>query len=195
MFKAAVLFFISTFVVSSLALAGDLNAAFDSIKNSGADFDPDGAVCEQLERVRLAQSYPADKFLITGDIEYSTGKETVGELDIIVIDRATNKVVLFGEVKCWKNMEDGLMKAKSQMLRFFWNLEKYPNSLQFTSYGDTNITAAQVPLNTPFYTVGPQGSVAQGATFELNLTLKETQHLRMMLLKCQQNGECPSPQY
>ncbi|WP_413578332.1 hypothetical protein ACLVWU_07300 [Bdellovibrio sp. HCB290] len=195
MLKTFVLSGLFAVIFSSFAFAGDLNAAFDSLKNLGTNFEPDGAVCEELEKVRLGQIYPADKFLISGDIEYSTGKETIGELDTVVIDRSTGKVVLLGEVKCWKNMEDGLMKAKSQMLRFFWNLEKHPNSLRFTSYGDTNITAAQVPLNTPFYTVGPQGSVAQGATFELNLTLKETQHLRMMLLKCQQNGECPSPQY
>ncbi|WP_413587277.1 hypothetical protein [Bdellovibrio sp. HCB274] len=194
MFKTFVLSTLFTFIFSSFAFAGDLNAAFDSLKNSGANFEPDGAVCEELEKVRLGQIYPADKYLISGDIEYSTGKETIGELDTVVIDRSNGKVILLGEVKCWKNMEDGLMKAKSQMMRFLWTLGKHPESLVFQSYDGIKYTAAQFSTNTPIYTVGALGSVAKGADYEFDLTLKETQHLRMMLLKCQQNGECPRPE-
>lgn len=195
MFKSIYLIGLVSVLFSSLAFAGDINAAFESIKNTGANFDPDGTVCEELERVRLAQIYPADKYFISGDIEYSTGGMTIGELDTVVIDRSTGKVVLLGEVKCWKNMDDALMKAKSQMMRFFWNLQKNPAKMSFNSYDGVQYSAAQFPLDTPVYTVGPQGAVAKGFTYEFDLTLKETHQLRMMLLKCQQNNECPRPQY
>ncbi|QDK45156.1 hypothetical protein DOM22_08300 [Bdellovibrio sp. ZAP7] len=195
MLKSIYLIGLVSVLFSSLAFAGDINAAFESIKNTGTNFDPDGAVCEELERVRLSQQYPADKFLISGDIEYSTGGQTVGELDTVVIDRTTGKVVLLGEVKCWKNFDGALLKAKSQLQRFFWNLQQNPAAMAFTSYDGIQYSAAQFPLDTPVYTVGPQGAVAKGFTYEFDLTLKETHQLRMMLLKCQQNGECPRPQH
>lgn len=193
MLKSIYLVGVVSLLFSQLAFAGDIAAAFETLKNTAVNYEPDGAVCEELERVRLSAVYPEDKFIITGDVEYSTGGLTVGELDTIVIDRATNKVVLLGEVKCWKNPDGALLKAKSQMNRFFWNLEKNPTALQFTSYDGLNYSASQFALNIPFYTVGPQGTVARGFTYEFDLTLKETQKLRMMLLKCQQNGECPRP--
>lgn len=195
MLKSLYLIGVVSLLFSQLAFAGDVNAAFEILRTKAVNFDPDGAVCEELERVRLEQIYPANQYFITGDIEYSTGGLTIGELDTLVIDRATNKVILMGEVKCWKSFDGALLKAKSQLQRFFWNLEKNPSSLVFTSYDGIQYTAAQFDVTTPFYVVGPQGAVAKGFTYELDLTLKETHQLRMMLLKCQQNNECPKPQY
>ncbi|MBO9666657.1 MAG: hypothetical protein J7501_07560 [Bdellovibrio sp.] len=178
---------------STLAFAGDIQAAFETLKNSGVNYDPDGAVCEELERVRLDKIYPADKFVITGDVEYSTGGLTIGELDIIILDRQTNKVVLLEEVKCWKDFDGALLKAKSQKQRFEWNLEKSPRSLIFTSYDGRSYSAEQFMGNIPFNFISQQGGVAKGFTYEFDLNLREVHQLRMMLLKCQQNGECAKP--
>jgi hypothetical protein len=179
---------------ASLAFAGDLQGAFEALKNTGVNYDPDGAVCEQLEHIRLEKQYPSDKYVITGDVEYSTGGLTIGELDIIILDRQTNKVVLLEEVKCWKDLDNALLKAKSQKMRFEWNLEKSPRSLIFTANDGRSYSAEQFMGNIPFAFVAQQGGVAKGFDYEFDLNLREIHQLRMMLLKCQQNGECTKPQ-
>lgn len=189
--KTSVLFsFVASFLFSSFVWAGDIQAAFDSIKDSGANLEPDGAVCEQLELVRLKATYPADKFIITGHVEYSLGKDTLGELDVIVLDRNTNKAVLLEEVKCWKDLSNAMVKATGQRDRFLWNLAKSPRAMVFTSYDGRTYSVDQFQGEIPFKFVAQAGAVSKGFDVELDLNLRELGQLRMMVLKCQQNGQC-----
>jgi hypothetical protein len=140
--------------------------------------------------VRLKALYPEDKYIITGDVEYSLGGNTVGELDVIILDRNTNKAVLLEEVKCWKDLDNAMVKATGQRDRFLWNLAKSPRSMIFTSYDGRTYSADQFQGNIPFKFVGQAGALKKGYDVELDLNLRELGQLRMMVLKCQQNGQC-----
>ncbi|MGE5086730.1 MAG: hypothetical protein ACM3MG_10550 [Bacillota bacterium] len=193
--KTSILFsFVASFLFSSFVWAGDIQAAFDSIKDSGANLEPDGAVCEQLERVRLQSLYPQDKYIVAGGVEYSLGGDTVGELDSIVLDRNTNKVILLEEVKCWKDFGNALSKAKSQRDRFLSKVAKSPREVVFQSYDGRTYSVDQFQGDIPFKFVSQAGGVSNGFDVELDWTLRELGKVRMMVLKCQQNGQCAKPE-
>lgn len=187
LFFASVLFSISAF-------AADTEAYFEALKQSGINYEPDGAICEQVAKLHYREEYPAGPFLITTGVEYSTGVLTLGELDIVVIDRATQKVVLVSEVKCWRNLQQALDKAKSQRLRFQWNLEKHSQQMQFDSYEGLPFNVAQFDSSTQYRSLSQAGGVKKGFDAELELTLSELKQLRMRLLKCQAWGECRRPE-
>lgn len=84
-----------------------------------------GAVLEILSRLylqKLTNIYPAKDFAVGSGVEYADGKNrrTIGELDIIVYDRVTCKVVALGESKAssTRNQRKSLSKAKKQIQRF-----------------------------------------------------------------------------
>ncbi|KYG60385.1 hypothetical protein AZI85_13005 [Bdellovibrio bacteriovorus] len=184
---ASVLFSISSF-------AADIEPYFESLKQTGVNYEPDGAICEQVAKLRYRGEYPDAQFLITTGVEYSTGDRTLGELDIVVIDRGTQKVILVSEVKCWKNFQQALDKAKSQRLRFQWNLEKHPQQMRFDSYEGLPFSVSQFDGSTQYRSLSQAGGVNKGFDAELELTLSELKQLRMKLLKCQAWGECRRPE-
>lgn len=184
---ASVLFSISSF-------AADIEPYFEALKQTGVNYEPDGAICEQVAKLRYRDEYPDAQFLITTGVEYSTGDRTLGELDIVVIDRATQKVILVSEVKCWKNFQQALDKAKSQRLRFQWNLEKHPQQMRFDSYEGLTFSVSQFDGSTQYRSLSQAGGINKGFDAELELTLSELKQLRMKLLKCQAWGECRRPE-
>ena len=185
--------FLGSFLFSALVWAGDVQTAFDSIKDSGANFGAEGAVCEQLEIVRLKTVYPEDKYIVTGGLSYSLGENTVGELDLLILDRNTNKVVLLEEVKCWRDLSNAMVKATGQRDRFFWNLVKSPREMIFKSNDGRTYSVDQFNPEIPFKFVAQAGSVKKGFDVELNLSLKELDELRLLIIKCQKNDLCKRP--
>ncbi len=117
----AVVFFVS---VSAFAakpipvLPLKLQALFDAIKDTGVNYKPDGAVCEQVVILQMQQAYPADQYALTSGVEYDIGDGTVGELDLVVVNKSTQHVELVGEVKCWHDFGAAMDKAKAQRDRF-----------------------------------------------------------------------------
>ena len=185
---------LSLCLLSAHAFAGDVQAAFEALKNTKVNYSPDGAVCEQLARLKVRETYPENAYDITGDIEYDLGALTIGELDVVVIEKSSQKVVLVEEVKCWKSFDGAKDKAVGQKTRFMWNLTKFPEKIRFTSYDGTKLTAANFSSSFPFIFVSQAGGVRHGFDQELDFTLQETEHLRMQLLKCQDLGPCPKPE-
>lgn len=174
--------------------AADLQPVFEALKQSGVNYEPDGAVCEQVARLKLAETYPTADFLVTGGVEYATGGETLGELDIVIFDKATQKVVLVAEVKCWKNLMSAMDKLKMQRDRFTWNLTQFPHRIQFVSYEGLHIDATQFPKDLQFKSISQMGGVRRGFDQELEFSLGELKELRTRLLKCQAWGDCARPQ-
>ncbi len=185
--------FLVSLLFSGFVWAGDIQAAFDSIKDSGANFGAEGAVCEQLELVRLKTIYPEDKFIITGGLSYSLGENTVGELDVLIMDRNTNKVILLEEVKCWKDLSNAMVKATGQRDRFFWNLVKSPREMIFRSNDGRTYSVDQFTPEIPFKFVAQKGSVKKGFDVELELGLQELDQLRSLVIKCQKDDLCKRP--
>ena len=186
------LFLVSS-LFSALVWAGDIQAAFDSIKDSGANFKVEGAVCEQLEIIRLKAIYPEDKYIVTGGLTYGLGENAMGELDVLILDRNTNKVVLLEEVKCWKDLSNAMVKATGQRDRFFWNLVKSPREMIFRSNDGRTYSVDQFTPEIPFKFVAQAGSVKKGFDIELDLSLRELDELRLLVIQCQKSDLCKRP--
>lgn len=84
-----------------------------------------GVVLEILSRYYLQQytgRFPSERYNVGGGVSYrkKLNQNTVGELDILVWDRKTCKVVLVGESKAAvrRTMKKALKKAKHQLQRF-----------------------------------------------------------------------------
>ncbi len=82
----------------------------------GFTFGNEGEVLEALSILSLENQYPKDKYFATGGIMYfpSSGPSTLGELDLVVYEKASCKVVLVGEAKLSRNTG----KAREQLTRF-----------------------------------------------------------------------------
>lgn len=194
MMKKFMLTLLVLFMSATQAQAEDIEFYFNKFKDSGVDFEPDGRICEEVAAHALEKEFGADHDLIQS-VEYSLGRLTVGQLDILVKNRLTGKVVLISEVKCWKNPKGGLKKAVSQRNRFENAIKNRTNQVIFE-----NMSAAQLAVEdfqSPYIyrSISQKGGAEFGFDQELNLTLKELSQLRMRILKCQAFGECKRPTY
>lgn len=188
------LFFLIVVFFSFSSYAADIEPVFNALKQSAVNYEPDGAVCEQVARLKLQADYPPSDFLISGGVEYSTGDETLGELDVVVIEKSSNKVVMIAEVKCWKNLQQAMDKLKAQRDRFTWNLTKFPQQIHFTSYDGLQFQVDQFKGISNFRSISQLGGIRRGFDVELEFTLSELRELRMKLLKCQAWGDCARPE-
>lgn len=185
---------LSLVFVSTSSFAGDMQAAFAALQDSRVNYEPDGAICEQLAVLKARTSYAREDYDIINGIEYDIGAQTLGELDLVVLEKQSRKVVLIEEVKCWKSFGGGLDKAKAQKDRFLWNLNKFDYKIHFSPNGNEPITYKNFQNVFPFITVSQAGGVKYGFDQELDFSLSEAKKLRSMLLKCQEYGPCPKPE-
>lgn len=176
------------------ALAADIEPVFQALQQSAVNYEPDGSVCEQVALLKLRESYPTEDFSIANGVEYSTGGDTLGELDLVVVEKKTNKVVLVGEVKCWRNLQQAMDKLKAQRDRFTWNLTKHTQQMQFTDYEGFNFKVEQFEGISNFRSISQLGGIRRGFDVELDFTLSELKELRSKLLKCQAWGHCARPE-
>ncbi|MCO5114637.1 MAG: hypothetical protein M9899_10760 [Bdellovibrionaceae bacterium] len=79
----------------------------------GFKFSSEGDVLEALAIAKKEESYPLPHYFVTGGIAYGKN-HTEGELDIVVFERATCKVIEVGEAKLGKGTND----ARKQLARF-----------------------------------------------------------------------------
>lgn len=82
-----------------------------------------GKVCERVAEIQLQKEFPLGRYLIVPNVVYETESERenrvrLGELDIVVVNKADSKVVLVAEVKCWENRSKAARKARKQLDRF-----------------------------------------------------------------------------
>jgi hypothetical protein len=192
------LFSLSTCLLSLLVfaaspvLAADLQAVFESLKSKAVDYETSGQICEEVARLEFAKKYDPSLYLITGGVEYKIQKQVVGELDLIIVDRQSQEVVLIGEVKCWKSPKDAIAKAQEQRARFQSTLKKYPGQIVFDSDEGLVFQAGQFQ-HPQFISIAQAGTSVQGFDYELSYTLQELMQVRNLMLRCQSQGRCPKP--
>lgn len=185
-------FFVSLFVVlsSAVALAG-LGDDFAKLKqNPRVDYEVVGAVCEQVAKLRFEEEFPAGRYTVTTGVEYGDGRRTIGELDVVVLENLTSRVVRVTEVKCWKSLSGALKKAQEQRARFIRTLKSnlpikfksLSSNLQFKKENFANVSE--------YGSMAQKGSKSAGFDRELPYELKELMQLRLMMLQCQQSGQC-----
>lgn len=92
----------------------------------GFEFKVEGEILEAVTIMTMERdTYPQEDYFITGGITYfgRSGSQTLGELDIVVFDRDTCKVVSIGEAKLTKSSS----KARRQLARFRQFIEDFMN--------------------------------------------------------------------
>lgn len=186
-------FFVSLFVVLSsvVALAG-LGDDFAKLKNSApdADYEVVGTVCEQVAKLRFEEEFPAGRYTVTTGVEYGDGNRTIGELDVVVLENLTSRVVRVTEVKCWKDFKGALRKAHEQRNRFIKTLRS-GKQIRFKSLSSNLVFKKENFANVKEYmAVAQRGSKNAGFDRELSYELKELMQLRMMMIQCQHQGIC-----
>lgn len=179
-------------VLASLsAKAAPLNDLFNELRDSGLNYEVVGTVCEQVARLELLKVYPETDYQIINGIEYGDSQRTIGELDVVVFKKATKKAVLVGEVKCWKDLNSALHKAKDQRLRFQQSLSK---NIELHDY-ESSFDKSQFNEVQKYVAIAPHGAKAAGFEMDLENSLKELMQLRKMLLACQAQGQCAAPSH
>jgi hypothetical protein len=162
---------------------------FEILRHDNTNFEPDGAVCERVAVREIEPMYPAEHFEIINSIQYDDQKSTIGELDIVVINKFSGMVEAVAEVKCWKSFQGGLKKAKNQRMRF----QNYLNrNIVLTDSDGKKYPKAIFENIQKYFTISGLGGLTMGFDFEMSLTLKEFIELRGMLLDCQAQSRCPA---
>ena len=161
---------------------------FDLLSYEKTDFEPVGAVCERVAVRELEPNFPDQNFLILNGLQYDDKKATIGELDVVIINKLSNKVDAVAEVKCWRSFEGALKKAKNQRMRFQLYLNR---SIVISDKNGNRYSKDQFSNVNKYFSISQQGGVNQGFDFELSLDFKELMELRSRLLNCKSEGRCP----
>ena len=161
---------------------------FDLLATEKTDFEPVGAVCERVAVREVEAMYPSVNYNIINSISYTQHDVTIGELDVVIIDKATEKVEAVAEVKCWKSYEGALKKARDQRKRFLTHL----NNKIVIKDKTGKVYSKDVFKNIQkYFSISQAGGVNQGFDFELSMNLKDLMTLRTRLLECKSQGRCP----
>lgn len=190
-FILALLFSIYTFA-KDLPLAPRLQPLYETLKTLPVNYKPDGAVCEQIARLQALDSFPGERFAVNVGVEYDLGAGTLGELDLVVTEKATGQVVSVAEVKCWHSLDEALDKAKEQQDRFLWNLSQYAERIHFVAHeAGVGFQARDFKEIKSFVFISQRGGLRKGFHQEIPYTLSEVDELRAKLVRCQNQGQCP----
>lgn len=162
------------------------------LKKIPADYRSFGSICEQVARLRLKEKYNPKKFNFLVGLEYRNSNRVLGEVDLVVFSKKDGRVVIVGEVKCWKDLDAAVKKAEKQLNRFFRSMggnQKiffYPKervSIKFQKKVFVNAKkmyfSQKVEGKNPFKN-------------NIGLTLSEVKKLRKKLQECQRVKECPT---
>lgn len=161
---------------------------FEELSFEKVDFEPTGMVCERVAVREVESIYPSANYKIINGISYDDKKTTIGELDVVIIDKATDKVEAVAEVKCWKSFKGALKKVKDQRIRFITHLNK---NIKIYDKDGNIYSKAQFNQVQKYFSISQAGGVNQGFDFELSLDFKELMDLRSRLLDCRAEGRCP----
>ena len=182
----------SVTLFTSFSNATTIEEDYNSLKDEGIFFGVTGTICEEVARLEMAQAYPEPQYHVVTGIAYGTNKKTIGELDVIVFENRTQDAVMIAEVKCWKDMDGGLAKARDQRKRFLKNIQKGGIDMRST-HDNRAYSAKQFRGVKDFETIGQKGSKDHGYDRELDHYLEDLMSLRTRLMNCQQTGECKRP--
>lgn len=161
---------------------------FEILSRDKVDFEPQGMVCERVAIREVESVYPAANYNIINSIRYDDKKTTIGELDVVVINKTTNLVEAVAEVKCWQSFKNALKKAKEQRMRFMTYLNR---GIIIEDKDGKRYSKDQFKSIQKYFSISQAGGVNQGFDFELSLDFKELMELRSRLLDCRAQGRCP----
>lgn len=165
-----------------------IDSYFEELSYEKVDFEAVGMVCERVAVREVESIYPSANFRIVNGISYDDKKTTIGELDVVIFNKTTDKVEAVAEVKCWKSFKGALKKVKDQRVRFITNLNK---NIKIYDKDGNIYSKAQFNQVQKYFSISQAGGMNQGFDFELSLDFKELMDLRSRLLDCRAQGRCP----
>lgn len=181
---------ISFFIVTS-ASAADINQGFEKIRTQARYYKDPGAVCEEIARTEFQAQYPAPQYEVIVGVAYNWKGRTIGELDMVLMDKNLNKVVMVGEVKCYTNFHSGLSKAKQQRKRFLSHLGSgKPLHFVNTSTGEI-YDSSKFQYVQEFISISQKGGRQAGFDYEMEYSLDEMSQIRDKMIECQRAQQCP----
>lgn len=186
------------FLLFSFALSTTANASweedFAQLKDRPRSYEDTGAICEELARLKFEKIFNNSQYEVVVGIAYGDSRRTIGELDVVVFDRVQRNVLRVAEVKCWKDLDGGLKKAREQRMRFLTNIKSSkPIYFQSTSTDELYDTG-QFKNVAAFTSLGQKGSKLAGYDDELDYELRELHRPRGEMIRCQDRGECVKPE-
>ena len=183
-------------VFSKIAYSGpssEMEKAYQALSQKPANYQVEGAICEQLMGLHLEETYPPSDYDIKIGIMYTSGGHTLGELDVVVFDRLTNEAVKIVEVKCSYNPRRLLSKAKAQLKRFKDNVAGDKPLEIFDVHDKNNKYSMERFDEEPLYETGSvEGSRDVGYDIALIFEKDEALEIRRRLMACQKRGQCPT---
>ena len=177
----------------SLQVFAGLGEDFRDLKDSGIDYEVVGAVCEEVTRLRFQEEFPVNKYAVVTGVEYGDGNRTIGELDVVVFENTSQKVVRVAEVKCWRNTNGAMAKARDQRQRFQRSLASGKQIYFKSLHSDYKFKKDNFVGTKEFLAVAQKGSKVSGFDIELSYELSELMKLRQMMIDCQNSNQCKRP--
>ncbi|OFZ21743.1 MAG: hypothetical protein A2X94_15765 [Bdellovibrionales bacterium GWB1_55_8] len=173
--------------------AEPIQSLFEKLRDSGEDYQNEGAVCEQVARLELQREYPSHSYEIVVGIEYANVRQTIGELDVVVFDRH-GQAILVGEVKCWSDLRKARRKAAQQRTRFLDTIQSgAPIDMFLASNRSVPFRREQFQALSRFISISQRGGRSFGFDRDLPNSLSEMRELRETLMQCQAAGKCRRP--
>ena len=146
-----------------------INYYFEELSSEKIDFEPVGMVCERVAVREVESVYPSVNYKIINGISYDDKKTTIGELDVVIFNKNTDKVEAIAEVKCWKSYKNALKKVKDQRIRFITNLNR---NIKIYDKNGKIYSKAQFNQVQKYFSISQSGGQNQGFDFELSLDFK-----------------------
>lgn len=185
---ALILVLSCAFASQAQAWSGGLQDYIAQLKDIPANYQVDGAICEQIARLELYEDYSPEAYEIEVNIVYGMGHLHEGELDVVVFEKYTGRAVLVGEVKCSNDSDAALSKGNKQKRRFFENLHLH-GGLNFHTAMTQFPSSLFLGLQ-EFILIGPRGTRGDGFERELRLSLSELRDLSREMIACQKAKLC-----
>lgn len=150
------------------------------IRDLHHDFGKLGSIVEALAHAHFLTIYPTNDFEIIPNVTYQDpAGRTLGELDIVVFERATGEAVLVVETKASARLRRAGQEAAAQLHRFRYCLEA--GLIDNFSYGapfHRAIRPEHFLEVTEYVRVGPDGALGAGFDYEADIRPEEIEALR-----------------
>lgn len=184
--------FLHSFASLAVEVTPEMREAFEALKTEAVSYEAAGQICEQVARLQLRGKFAPPQYEIHVGVEYRVQGQSIGELDLVIRDQQSQKVVLVGEVKCWKSLEGALEKAQEQRARFLQALRRKGISIQFDAKEGGTFEASDFQ-GVAFISISQAGGTGKGFDEALPFDLYQLKELRTLMLRCQSQGPCPKP--
>jgi len=145
-----------------------------------------GYTLEEIIKFKLEKRFPKTVYEITGGLELSDAKGyAIGEIDILVLNKKTKKVVLIGEAKVWKDLKKALIKARHQLqkLRDAITNNKIKSMYYCPDPKKKFTTAIFKNTKILYETFSSKGGKKYGFDYEIDITPSEVLRLNKALIK------------